>query len=469
MSRNSQEKPSRTVRHTRIDDESVIEKVYTIGEKLGAGSFGVVLEATHNETKEKWAIKIVNKEKAGSSAVKLLEREVAILKKVRHKHIIHLEAVFETSQKMYLVFELCNGGEISDLFKEKGAFSEEDTRTTINRLTSTVSYLHKNDIVHRDIKLDNILLSRDPEHEDDHLNIKLSDFGLSILKGRAGSDSMMQTMCGTPMYMAPEVIDNQGYSQQCDVWSIGVIAYMLLSGYPPFTGRDEDSLYEAIRKGELDFSGAVWKKVSSEAKNAIQGLLTVDPAHRLTASELLHHPWITGEKGSDSDGPKNVLEMMKQWKDELMLEENGQVDSNANITGEAESEGGVGVGGGGTHPKEEGVKPSEDVPCLKSASEKSSMSSRKTTHTSKSSTSRNSSSNGSHRTKAATSTTPSGQASKAPPPRSRTAVHVQPPSQSKASPHRSGEVSARTAATKPRSPKAAAIAAKSKRKPPVGS
>ncbi|XP_022112093.1 serine/threonine-protein kinase 33-like [Acanthaster planci] len=468
MSRNSQEKPSRTVRHTRIDDESVIEKVYTFGEKLGAGSFGVVLEATHNESKERWAIKIVNKEKAGSSAVKLLEREVAILKKVRHKHIIHLEAVYETSQKMYLVLELCNGGELSDLFKEKGAFTEEDTRTAIHRLTSTVSYLHKNDIVHRDIKLDNILLSQDPEHPEDHLNIKLSDFGLSILKGRAGSDSMMQTMCGTPMYMAPEVIDNQGYSQQCDVWSIGVIAYMLLSGYPPFTGRDEDGLYEEIRRGELDFSGAVWRKVSDEAKNAIQGLLTVDPAHRLTASELLHHPWITGEKGSDNDGPKNVLEMMKQWKDELMLEENGQVDSNANLTGEGEGETEEGRMGGEAHPKEESEKPSDDTSCSKSAGDKSTLSSRKAPTASKSNTSRNSSNNGAHRTRGTASTTPSGPASKATPPRSRTAG--QPPSQSRASPHRPSEVTAnRAAAAKPRSPKAAAITAKSKRKPPVGS
>ncbi|XP_071791570.1 serine/threonine-protein kinase 33-like [Asterias amurensis] len=459
MSRNSHSEPARTVRHTRIEDGSVIEKVYTFGKKLGAGSFGVVLEATHNETGDKWAIKLVNKEKAGSSAVKLLEREVAILKKVQHKHIIHLEAVYETSQKMYLVLELCNGGELSDLFKATGALTEEDTRTTIERLTATVSYLHKNDIVHRDIKLDNILLSSDPEHADDHLNIKLSDFGLSILKGRAGSDSMMQTMCGTPMYMAPEVIDNQGYSQQCDVWSIGVIAYMLLCGYPPFNGRDEDSLYEAIRKGDLDFTGAVWKKVSDEAKNAIQGLLTVDPAHRLTASELLHHPWITGEKGSDNDGPKNVLEMMKQWKDELLLEENGQIDSNANVTGETSSKEAQSA------IKVEDAKPTESAP--KSTNGKSTALPRKPASTSRSGPSRNTSTNGTQKTRVTASSTSPSVSSKGAPPRTR--ASAPPSSHPKASPNRSGESPTKATVSKPRSPKATSITAKARRKPPVGS
>ncbi|XP_071830684.1 serine/threonine-protein kinase 33-like [Apostichopus japonicus] len=324
---------SRVVRHTRIDDESAIEKTYTIGSKLGSGSFGVVKTATHLETGKKWAIKIVNKEKAGSSAVVLLEREVAILKKVNHPNIIHLEEVFETSKRMYLVMELCSQGELNSLYKEKEALPEEEAKAVIKRLAKAVSYLHKNDIVHRDIKLENILLSTNPSNPEDKLNIKLTDFGLSVVKGGVGSDSMIQSMCGTPMYMAPEVIDNQGYSQQCDVWSIGVLAYMLIGGNPPFSGRDEDSLYENIRKGELDFTTNIWKEVSTEAKNAIQGLLKVDPAHRITVHELLDHPWMTGDMSRPvNKGPTNVLEMMKQWKDELLLDDEGEaVDSNANV------------------------------------------------------------------------------------------------------------------------------------------
>ncbi|XP_071502191.1 serine/threonine-protein kinase 33-like [Diadema antillarum] len=313
---------SRPVPHTRLDDDAAIEKLYQSGEKLGSGSFGVVFEGTCLKTNKKWAIKVINKEKAGSSAVKLLEREVAILKRVNHKHIIHLEEVFETPKRMYLVMELCDGGELNKLFMHEGVFSEADTRTIIQRLTNAVAYLHKNDIVHRDIKLENILVCNEPDAPKDKLNIKLTDFGLSVVKGGVGSDSMIQNMCGTPMYMAPEVIDNQGYSQQCDVWSIGVITFLLMSGEPPFNGQDEDGLYDSIRKGELDFSTPAWKRISDEAKNAIQGLLKVDPAHRLTAHELLDHPWITGDRSRPmNNGPTNVLEMMKQWKNDLLLED----------------------------------------------------------------------------------------------------------------------------------------------------
>ncbi|XP_011672831.1 serine/threonine-protein kinase 33 isoform X2 [Strongylocentrotus purpuratus] len=327
---------TRSVPHTRLEDDAAVEKHYQSGAKLGAGSFGVVFEGTCLKTNKKWAIKIINKEKAGSLAVKLLEREVAILKKVKQRHIIYLKEVFETPKRMYLVMEICDEGELNKLFNHEGVFSEADTRTIIQRLTSAVAYLHKNDIVHRDIKLENILVSKNPDEPSDRLNIKLTDFGLSVVKGGVGSD--IQNMCGTPMYMAPEVIDNQGYSQQCDIWSIGVIAFLLICGEPPFTGQDEDGLYDSIRKGDLDFSTDAWQRISDEAKNAIQGLLKVDPAHRLTASELLDHPWITGDRSRPmNNGPTNVLEMMKQWK----LEEDNE---------EGEEE----VDGGGTNNVDDG-------------------------------------------------------------------------------------------------------------------
>ncbi|XP_071942026.1 serine/threonine-protein kinase 33-like [Antedon mediterranea] len=308
------------IAHTRIEDESVIEKTYAFGNKVGAGSFGVVIEAMQINRDKKVAIKIINKEKAGSSAVKLLEREVGIMKIVKHQYIVHLKEVYETSKKMYLVMEFCGEGDLQRMLDNSKTFSETDTQTIVKRLSSAVAYLHKNDIVHRDIKLENILLSKDHDNPEDKLNIKLSDFGLSIVKGGVGSDAMMQTMCGTPIYMAPEVINNQGYSQQCDVWSIGVIAYLLISGAPPFNGRDEESLYTAIRKGEVEFSGPIWQDVSEEAKNAIQGLTKLDPAHRLTANELLNHPWMLGEKLKGNERT-NVLEMMKQ----MMLEEKGEL------------------------------------------------------------------------------------------------------------------------------------------------
>ncbi|XP_045075963.1 serine/threonine-protein kinase 33 isoform X4 [Coregonus clupeaformis] len=306
----------RKVPHTRMEDEADLQQIYSFGRKLGQGSFGVVCEATHNETRKKWAIKKVNKEKAGSSGVKLLEREVSILKRVNHAHIIHLEEVFETQKRMYLVTELCEGGELKELLQKNTRFTEEETRHIISSLAEAIVYLHKKDIVHRDLKLENILV-KSYHHgiDNDMINIKVTDFGLSVKKGGVGSENMLKATCGTPIYMAPEVINAHEYSQQCDVWSIGVIMYMLLCGEPPFIASSEERLFEMIKKGELNFDGPVWDTISDAAKKVLSCLLKVDPAHRITANELLDNPWITGDTNTPAT-PKNVLEMMRLFRDD---------------------------------------------------------------------------------------------------------------------------------------------------------
>uniref|UniRef100_A0A4X2KC56 Protein kinase domain-containing protein n=2 Tax=Vombatus ursinus TaxID=29139 RepID=A0A4X2KC56_VOMUR len=214
--------------HVRMEDCTAIQQIYSFGRKLGQGSFGVVIEVTHKETNHKWAMKKVNKEKAGSSAVKLLEQEVNILKSVNHEHIIHLQRVFETPKRMYLVMELCEDGELKGILNSKGHFSENETRQIIGDLGSAIAYLHKKDIVHRDLKLENILVKSryTNEKNETNFNIKVTDFGLAVQK-EGGYEAMFQTTCGTPIYMAPEVINAHDYSQQCDIWSIGVIMYML--------------------------------------------------------------------------------------------------------------------------------------------------------------------------------------------------------------------------------------------------
>uniref|UniRef100_A0A4W5KSQ8 Serine/threonine-protein kinase 33 n=1 Tax=Hucho hucho TaxID=62062 RepID=A0A4W5KSQ8_9TELE len=306
----------RKVPHTRMEDENDLQQIYSFGRKLGQGSFGVVCEATHNETRKKWAIKKVNKEKAGSSGVKLLEREVSILKRVNHAHIIHLEEVFETQKRMYLVTELCEGGELKELLQKNTRFTEEETRHIINSLAEAIVYLHKKDIVHRDLKLENILV-KSYHHgvDNDMINIKVTDFGLSVKKGGVGSENMLKATCGTPIYMAPEVINAHEYSQQCDVWSIGVIMYMLLCGEPPFIATSEERLFEMIKKGDLHFDRPVWDTISDAAKKVLSCLLKVDPAHRITANELLDNPWITGDTNTPAT-PTNVLEMMRLFRDD---------------------------------------------------------------------------------------------------------------------------------------------------------
>ncbi|XP_051889953.1 serine/threonine-protein kinase 33-like [Pristis pectinata] len=324
------------VPHTRIEDESVIKQLYQFEQDLGKGSFGVVIQATHIPTDTKRAIKILNKEKAGSYAVKMLEREIAILKMVNHEHVIKLEEVYETTKKVYLVIEFCKLGELKRILAEKGHLTESETKHIISSLASAIFYLHKNDIIHRDLKLENILVkSNDNTDEELKLNIKVTDFGLSVLKDGAGvgRESMLQDTCGTPLYMAPEIINNYDYSQQCDLWSIGIIMYTLLCGQAPFTAATSEKLYQEITKGELDFSHSSLQSLSESGHCVLKGLLIVDPAHRMTASELLNHHWITGD-ASKKERPKNVLEMMKQWnleansEGEETIEENGEDEDN---------------------------------------------------------------------------------------------------------------------------------------------
>ncbi|KAK6170474.1 hypothetical protein SNE40_018860 [Patella caerulea] len=304
----------RSIPHTRINEDDGLKEKYEIGRKLGEGSFGKVYSATSRATGKAWAIKSVNKEKAGSNGLKLLEREVAILKRVKHPNIIQLNEVIESNQKMYLVTEICDGGELNDVLKQS-LFKESETKIIMTKLASAISYLHKHDIVHRDLKLENILLSQNPDDPEDKLHIKVTDFGLSVVKDGVGHDNMMQDVCGTPIYMAPEIIDNKTYSQMCDVWAMGVIMYMLLCGYPPFNAADEEGLYEMIKKAEVKFEEPAWKDITEEAKNCIERMLRCDPAHRITAGEVLDHSWITGES-HDNSRPTNVLEMMRMFREE---------------------------------------------------------------------------------------------------------------------------------------------------------
>ncbi|XP_052243873.1 serine/threonine-protein kinase 33-like [Dreissena polymorpha] len=323
----------KTIPHTRLEDETMIWEMYENVRKLGQGSFGKVYQVRHKSTNVMWAMKFVNKDKAGGSGIKLLEREVAILKRVSHPNIIQLNEVFETSKRMCLVMELCTEGELADTLKERKFFVESQVRLITKELASAIAYLHKNDIVHRDLKLENILVSKSasPSNPEDSLQIKVTDFGLSITKSGVGHDNMMQDFCGTPNYMAPEIIDNKMYSQQCDVWALGVIVYTLFCGVPPFRSKDEENLYELIKKGDLDFTSSdVWEEVSDEAKDCIRGMLIVDPAHRFTAGEILSHHWITGDSESKST---NVLKLMREWKDDIKQERDVADNDNSAING----------------------------------------------------------------------------------------------------------------------------------------
>ncbi|XP_028258058.1 serine/threonine-protein kinase 33 [Parambassis ranga] len=319
----SKDKLERNMTVVRLDSDDDLRNIYNFGGKLGQGSFGTVYEAIHIETKTKWAIKEICRPAPGSSEVEMLDNEIAILQQVNHPHIICLQEVYCTTKMMYLVTELCEGGELKQLLEQKKYFTEDETRSVIHSIADAVVYLHKRDIVHRDLKLENILLKNSLDEDDKIFNIKVSDFGLSAKTHDVWIGSTMTKTCGTLIYMAPEVMSSRSYTQLCDVWSIGIIMYMLLCGEPPFVSESKKGLFEKITKGKIKFTQPPWTRVSDAAKNLLACLLKVDPANRMSAHQLLENPWITGDTDVPAV-PVNVLDMMRHYREQ---EESGTIQA----------------------------------------------------------------------------------------------------------------------------------------------
>ncbi|XP_078733799.1 serine/threonine-protein kinase 33-like [Lampetra fluviatilis] len=250
--------------HSRHHDEASVLELYRLGRVLGRGSFGLVVEGVNLATGEKCAVKQLNKDKAGSVGVRLLEREVSILKKVQHSNIIRLYAVLETPKRVFLAMELCELGELRSLLEQHGAFAESTGRSVVHDVTSAIAYLHQHDIVHRDLKLENILVKAAGVDGASGMrfDVRVTDFGLSVEVGGVGSEALLQATCGTPLYMAPEVLLDHDYSQQCDLWSIGIIAFTLLCGAAPFKGDSREELCHSVCTGRLSFAPSPWGSVS---------------------------------------------------------------------------------------------------------------------------------------------------------------------------------------------------------------
>lgn len=259
-----------------------IHKYYTVTDKiLGMGNFSVVKLGYKKDTNESCAIKFVDK----SLVVKrpeMILNEIEILLRVKHPHIIELIDIFEDEDGMVLCMELVSGGELFDRIVERDHFSEESAAKVMSQLFDAIAYLHNLGIVHRDLKPENLLLL----NKTDDI-IKIADFGLSKLY----SEEMMSTACGTPSYVAPEILLCSGYDKQIDMWSAGVIMYILLCGYPPFYNDNESVLFESIMSGNFEFHSPYWDHISPQAKDLIMKLLVVDPSKRLSAEEALNHPW----------------------------------------------------------------------------------------------------------------------------------------------------------------------------------
>ncbi|XP_074554222.1 calcium/calmodulin-dependent protein kinase type 1D [Halichoeres trimaculatus] len=268
----------------QVDD---IKKIFDFKEVLGTGAFSEVVLAQEKLTSRMFAVKCIPK-KALKGKESSIENEIAVLRKIKHENIVALEDIYESADHLYLIMQLVSGGELFDRIVEKGFYTEKDASTLIRQVLDAVNYLHRMGIVHRDLKPENLLYF----NPQDESKIMISDFGLSKMEG---SGDVMSTACGTPGYVAPEVLAQKPYSKAVDCWSIGVIAYILLCGYPPFYDENDSKLFEQILKADYEFDAPYWDDISDSAKDFISSLMEKDPVKRFTCDQALRHPWIAGD------------------------------------------------------------------------------------------------------------------------------------------------------------------------------
>ncbi|KAJ3325116.1 Fibrocystin-L [Boothiomyces sp. JEL0866] len=315
------EKKIEKVSHLRSENAfNEFENIYHVGKIIGQGAFGVVNLVEHKTTKQLYACKTLKKKLGATSFYEQQEREVSIMKAVQHDNILQLYEVFENSQKIGLVMELCHGGELVQAVRKSSYCSDKTIRTIISQLTNAVTYLHRNKIIHRDIKPENILLKYDIAEHDYY--IKLADFGLACYSDNANG---VDNIAGTPMYMAPEIIKHLGYNHTCDVWSIGVMLYLLLCQYEKEVER---AVHEMITLGKIEYPEKYWGPIDSRgicslnaAKNLCELTLRFDPAMRISAGEIANHPWLLNESGSNTNAKANanVLDLMRSYNAERRL------------------------------------------------------------------------------------------------------------------------------------------------------
>eukprot|EP01083_Nonionella_stella_P012183 34572_1 len=260
---------------------------FLIREKLGQGNFSVVRRVIRKSDGLVFAAKIISTSKMLQQDINDTHEEVEILGRLDHPNIVHLVDYIFTPRHLYIVLECLSGGELFDRLQKKKRFTERMAANITKQIGSGLAYLHEKGIVHRDLKPENLIY----EHDGDDANIKISDFGLS----RDTRKRALKTSCGTPGYVAPEIIRQQPYDETVDLWALGVIIYILLCGYPPFVGAGVDSqqvMFKKIKSGKYDFPARDWAGVSSAAMDCIDCLLVLNPKDRMSAKELLEHPWI---------------------------------------------------------------------------------------------------------------------------------------------------------------------------------
>ncbi|ETV83402.1 CAMK/CAMK1 protein kinase [Aphanomyces astaci] len=282
------------------------ESLYTLGRQLGEGNFSIVKECKLKATGETFAVKCIKKASLKKKDLANIHREMDILFKLDHPNIVKLIDVFdnEAGDMCYLVMELVTGGELFDRIIAKDHYTENEAKVVVRTVASVLVYCHAQGIAHRDLKPENLLYATTA----DNATIKIADFGFAII---AAEGVVMQTMCGTPGYFAPEVIAHRPYEQKCDIWSLGVITYILLCGFPPFYDESSVQEMEKIRRAEYDFPSPYFDDISDLAKDFIRKMLVVDVESRLSADDVLAHPWLVDATANPTQAELDAMPQLR--------------------------------------------------------------------------------------------------------------------------------------------------------------
>ncbi|XP_034923344.1 calcium-dependent protein kinase 34 [Populus alba] len=286
-----------------------VKSIYSIGKELGRGQFGITHLCTNKVTGEQFACKTIAKRKlVNKEDVEDVRREVQIMHHLTGQpNIVELKGAYEDKHSVHLVMELCAGGELFDRIIAKGHYTERAAASLLRTIVQIIHTCHSMGVIHRDLKPENFLLLNKQENSP----LKATDFGLSVFYK---SGEVFKDIVGSAYYIAPEVLKRR-YGPEADVWSVGVMLFILLSGVPPFWAESEHGIFNAILRGHIDFTSDPWPSISPQAKDLVRKMLTSDPKQRMTAIQVLGHPWIK-EDGEAPDTPLDnaVLSRLKQFK-----------------------------------------------------------------------------------------------------------------------------------------------------------
>ncbi|NXE93280.1 DCLK2 kinase, partial [Menura novaehollandiae] len=303
------------VNGNKFSGSSTILEKYKVGKVIGDGNFAVVKECVERSTGKEFALKIIDKAKCCGKE-HLIENEVSILRRVKHPNIIMLIEEMDTPTELYLVMELVKGGDLFDAITSSTKYTERDGSAMLYNLASALKYLHGLNIVHRDIKPENLLVC---EYSDGTKSLKLGDFGLATVV-----EGPLYTVCGTPTYVAPEIIAETGYGLKVDIWAAGVITYILLCGFPPFRSENnlQEDLFDQILVGKLEFPSPYWDNITDSAKELISLMLHVNAEARYTAAQILSHPWVSDDASQENNMQAEVTGKLKQHFNNTLPKQN---------------------------------------------------------------------------------------------------------------------------------------------------